>query len=242
MLKTKSIFIGLTASMALLSAPVFAQDDTAIETLNPATKPKKRMVRVVEAVPLWVDAERLVVRDNPYAGEPVGMLQMGQKVKIMEVADNWIRISSNGKPPKWVNSDFMSKTRVTWSNYEFGSSSRKLRNTAFDLDLQRIKIKGNKDIKIYAAHIKSDADGRRIVITHHDFRSGPYYEKRVVHCAGEKASHVRMLGEGYNYRMMEQDDRASAISEPISAKHAIDAETSALNQAIAEFTCEAKNI
>ena len=137
MLKTKSIFIALSTVTALLSAPALAQDNTAVETLKPAETPTKRVVRVVEAIPMWVDAEKLRVRDNPYAGDVVGLLQLGQKVKVMETADNWIRISSDGKPTKWVNGDFMSKSRITWSNYEFGSRARSTFGGSFDVDLKR---------------------------------------------------------------------------------------------------------
>ncbi len=242
MLETKSFILSLATATSLIAGSGFAQDNTDIETLKPVETPKKRVVRVVEAIPMWVDAEKLRVRDNPYAGDVVGMLQLGQKVKIMEVADNWIRISSDGKPPKWVNSDFLSKSRVTWSNYEFSSSSRNPLKTPYDVDLERIKIKDLKNMKIYAAHIKSGPNEGRIIITRHDFRSGPYYEKRIIHCEESGASHVRMLGEGYNYSMMEQDPRNAAISEPVSDEHLIDEDTTSLNASIAEFTCEAKDI
>ncbi len=242
MLNTQSIFVTLTAGLSLLASPALAQESTDIETLNPAEAPKKRVVRVVEAIPMWVDAEKLRVRDNPYAGDVVGMLRLGQKVKVMETADNWIRISSNGKPTRWVNSDFLSKSRVTWSTYEFGSLNRTAQTTPYDVDLKRIKIKDLKDMKVYAAHIKAGPNDGRIVITRHDFRFGPYYEKRIVHCGEDGASHVRMLGEGYNYGMMEGDPRGSEISEPVDTDNAIGDNTTALNRGIAEFTCEAKDI
>jgi len=80
MLKTQSQIIALAAGLGLLASPAFAQDSTNVETLKPAESRKKRVVRVVEAIPMWVDAEKLRVRDNPYAGDVVGMLQLGQKV------------------------------------------------------------------------------------------------------------------------------------------------------------------
>ncbi len=246
MRRTCAIFISLATSACLVAGTAAAQDASSqdtdtIETVQPK---KKRIVRIVEAIPMWVESEQLRIRDNPYAGDVIGMLEMGQKIKIHERADNWIRISANGKPAKWVNSDFLSKSRVTWSNYQFGSQNRTRANAPYDVDLKRIKIKDLKDMKIYAAHIKADSNNGRVVITRHDFRSGPYYEKRIVHCdSAGNASHVRMIGEGYNYQMMERDPRGAAISEPIHSDFAIDAEgTSALNQGIAEFTCEAKNI
>ncbi len=242
MLKTQSIFVTLTAGLSLLATPALAQDNTDIETLKPTETRKKRVVRVVEAIPMWVDAEKLRVRDNPYAGDVVGMLRLGQKVKVMETADNWIRISSKGKPTRWVNSDFLSKNRVTWSTYEFGSLNRPAQNTPYDVDLKRIKIKDLKDMKVYAAHIKAGPKEGRVVITRHDFRFGPYYEKRIVHCGEDVATHVRMLGEGYNYGMMESDPRNTEITEPATQDSAIGENTTALNRGIAEFTCKAKDI
>lgn len=243
MLKTKTSLLTISISVSLLAMPASAQDANDIETLNPAETPQKRVVRVVEAIPMWVDSEKLRIRDNPYAGDVIGMLEMGQKIKVHQRADNWIRISSDGKPAKWVNSEFLSKSRVSWSNYEFGSRSSRSFNAPYDVDLKRIKIKELKDMKIYAAHIKSAPNSGRVVITRHDFRSGPYYEKRIVHCGESGASHVRMLGEGYNYLMMEKDPRGAAIAEAPGPAFAVkEGATSALSQGIAEFTCKAKSL
>lgn len=242
MLRTNLIFMTLTAAASLLATPALAQDDTGIQTLEIDETPNKRVVKIVEAIHMWVDAEKLRVRDNPYAGDVVGMLELGQKVKVMDQTDNWIRISSEGKAPKWVNSDFLSKSRVTWSNYNFGSHSRNALKAPYDVDLKRIKIKDLKNMKVYAAHIKSIPNNGRLIITRHDFRSGPYYEKRVVHCEGQTASHVRMLGEGYNFSMMEQDPRNADFTAAVSVDHAIGEDTTILNAGIAEFTCGAKDI
>lgn len=243
MLRTKikfaALLAALLAAMSAMATPAMAQDAEEIETLQPQAK----RVRIVEAIPMWVDAEKLRIRDNPYAGDVVGMLEMGQKVKIHAQADNWIRISSDDKPSKWVNRDFLSENRVTWSNYEFGSRSRNPLNAPYDVELKRIKIDGIKDMKIYAAHVKAAENDGRIVITRHDFRTGPYYEKRLVHCNSDgEANHVRMLGEGYNYNMVESDPRNAFASQPADEKFEIDSETSALNSGIAEFTCKAKDI
>jgi len=223
-----------------LSTPVMSQDATPIETLD---APKKR-VRIVEPIPMWVEAEKLRIRDNPYAGDVIGMLEMGQKVKIHEQADDWIRISANGKPTKWVNKNFLSTNRVTWSNYGFNTRGRVPIDSNYDVDLKRIKIKEVKDVKVYAAHIKAATNDGRIIITRHDFRNGPYFEKRLVHCGDDgKASHVRMLGEGYNSEMMERDPRGVASQDSANDEYVVDQEnTSILNKAIADFTCEAKNI
>jgi len=231
-----TLIIMATGLMALPSA---AQDAGQIEIVEPI----KKRVRIVEPIPMWVESERLRVRDNPYAGDVVGLLKVGQKIKVYDRTDNWIRISANGKPAKWINSDFLSTSRVTWSNYEFGSIGRSTRGTPSDISKKRIKIKELKDMKVYAAHKKPSPNGGHVIITRHDFRTGPYYEKRLVQCDAENAaSHVRMLGEGYNYLMMEKDPRGEAVSEPVSADDSISESTSPLNRAIAEFTCKVKNI
>ncbi len=239
MLKTYRNTLSILLLSGACAMPAVAQESQDIETLTPKTK----RIRIIEAIPMWVDAEKLRIRDNPYAGDVIGMLEMGQKVKIHAETDNWIRISDDGKPAKWVNRDFLSATQISWSNYEFGSRTRNLGNAPYDVELKRIKIIDLKDMKVYAAHIKPSSNDGRIVITRHEFRSGPYYEKRVVHCdSNGMASHVRMLGEGYNFMMMESDPRNSGATAPVDDKFAIQEETTALNRGIAEFTCEAKDL
>ena len=217
------------------SAPISETADT-IETITP-----KKRIRVIEPVSYWVDANRLRIRDNPFAGDVVGMLEMGQKIKAYENVDGWVRISGQGKDNKWINSRFLSSSQITWSNYGYSSrGSRSLADAPYDITLKRIKIKGVKDVKVYAADIKSIDDHKRIIMTRHEFRSGPYYERRLVQCGEDQiASHVKVLGEGYTFDMMNADPRNAAAQKPMDASSAIDSETtSALNKTIADFTCE----
>ena len=86
MLKTNSIFFTFVTSFGLMATPAFAQTVGDIETLNTAETPKKRVVRVVEAIPMWVDAEKLRIRDNPYAGDVIGMLAAKARVACRPVA------------------------------------------------------------------------------------------------------------------------------------------------------------
>lgn len=239
-LKKLSISLIIPLGFVMPANAQVATPNAEIETLTP----KKRIVRVVEAVPLWVQADRLRVRDNPYAGDVVGMLEMGQKVKVRKAVDNWIRISADGKPEKWVNRDFLSDAQVTWSNYGYTQrGSRSLADAPYDISLKRIKIKGVKDVKIYAADIKAEANGQKSVITRHEFRSGPYYEKRLVQCQDEKASHVKVLGEGYTVMMMDADPRNDDNTSRLGPDSTIDrADLSAVNKAIAAFTCKSKKL
>lgn len=100
------------AILGVLSLPftsLYAQEAAQVDNVIAEQLQKKRFVRVEEAVPLWVDAEKLKVHDNPFVGDVVGLLEMGQKVKVYEKTNNWVRISPNGKPTRWINGDFLSK-------------------------------------------------------------------------------------------------------------------------------------
>jgi len=241
MVRKAAVCLAILGVFSLPFTSLYAQEAAQVDQVVTEQVQRKRVVRVVEAVPLWVDAEKLRVRDNPFAGDVIGLLDMGQKVKAYERADNWVRVSPNGKPTKWVNGDFLSKRQVSWANYDFGFRSRGPRKSPYDANLKRIKIKSVKDMKVYSAQIKQGPNDSRIIITRHDFRSGSYYEKRMVGCESGGATHVRMLGEGYNYKMMESDPRASRLPEPFGEDSRIDDQkTSDLNRGIARFACEAK--
>jgi len=100
-----------------------------------------------------------------------------------------------------------------------------------------------KGVKIYAAQVKTLRPDTKSIITRHDFREGPYYERRLVSCdASGAATHVRLLGEGYNYAMMQKDPRNASASEAPATEHAVSLKTSPANQKIAEFACKTSSL
>ena len=81
-------FLSFIAGLSLvLPMTSYAQDrpiETPIEITNNAPLKKSRIIRNVEPVPYWVDADQLRIRDNPVAGDVIGMLELGQKIKAYE--------------------------------------------------------------------------------------------------------------------------------------------------------------
>ena len=231
------------------SFQALAQDtaaDIVVEAVQiEAPAVARKVKRVTEPVPYWVESEQLRVRDNPYAGDVVGMLKIGQKVKATQVVDDWILVSDEGEPERWVNRNFLSASPVTWANYNFDSrGSRNLGRDRFggdqfDTKVKRIKVKGLKDVRVFAADIKRLSGDKKLVISRLDYRAGPYYEKHLVQCEDDAATHVKILGEGYTVMMMEADPRQQRIGAGMAEADQVDGDAlSDVAKAIAEFTCE----
>lgn len=235
---------GLSSLDATAQVETVENAPTAAEQVELPTA-KKRVVRVVEPVPYWVEADQLRVRDNPYAGDVVGMLKIGEKVKVRKTLDSWVLISASDKPERWVNRNFLSASPVTWANYNFDSrgsrslSRNRFGGDQFDTKIKRIKVKGLKDVRIFAADIKSLYADKKLVISRHDYRAGPYFEKHLVQCSDEDATHIKILGEGYSVLMMEADPRQQRIGVSMAEADTVENEAmSDVDKAIAKFTCK----
>ncbi len=243
---SKYLFGLFTSVSFMVPIETFAQDipiEAPVEITNPTVK-KNRIIRKVEAVPYWVDADQLRIRDNPVAGDVIGMLELGQKIKAYEQFENWIRISKAKSNAKWVNTDYLTNTPITWARYGNNSVRRTQRRAGLgeDVNLTRIKVKGSKSSRIYAASVKKSANGNRVIVTRQNFRSGPYFEKRLVACTDTNATHVQMLGEGYTYMMMENDVRGLTVdinADMPKLEISANAVLSPATIAVANFSCEA---
>jgi len=243
------ISLSILISMALPFTG-FAQDNSVDDLVlaggpDEAEAPKQRIKRVIEPTPYWVEADQLRVRNTPETGDVVGMLGIGQKVYVRKSDEEWMLISADETDARWVNRNYLSASPVTWAAYQFDSrQARNLRQGSFseakyDRQKKKIKIKDLKDVRIYAADITRLAKGQKIIISRHDFRAGVYYEKRMVQCAEDGASHIKMLGEGYTVKMMNADPRLQRIGVPMSETDEIENDSvSKTAKAIAEFTCE----
>ena len=238
---------GCIAAISLVLPYAVAAQDTPIESpveikSNPTLK-KSKIIRKVEPVPYWVDSEQLRIRDNPVAGDVIGMLELGQKIKAYEQFENWVRITKTATNEKWVNTNYLTNTPITWARY--GNTVRRSQRRAGlsdDISLKRVKVKGDKSVRIYAASIKQSANGNRVIVTRQNFRAGPYFEKRLVACEDTSATHVQMLGEGYTYMMMENDVRADSIDVNTATPSLSISETedvSLTTIAVANYSCEA---
>jgi len=241
-----TICLGAACAAQAQSAP----EDISVAAEAIEAKPQSsRIKRVEDPIAYWVDAERLRVRDNPYAGDVVGMLKIGDRVEARQTMGDWFLISAADEPEQWVNRNFLSTSKVTWASYNFESrrarnlNDSRSRDGRYDINKKRIKIKGAKGLRVYAADLKSFANGKKIVVSRHDFREGPYYEKRLVLCDENSASHVKLLGEGYTVMMMEADPRMDRLGKPMTELDDVENETMGdIDKAIADFTCETKKL
>ncbi len=241
----------LSFSFLALTLPAMAQSQPLgqpIEIIDSqaSSKPKRKIVRVVEPVPYWVDVEQLRVRDNPVAGDVIGMLRLGEKIKAYDTFENWVRVSKPDAKEQWVNAKFLTHDQVRWARFDNNVTRRRnlgfTRNTAAnDISLKRIKVPSDKNVKIFAASVKQLTNNNRVIVTRQNFRSGPYFEKRLVSCNGENiATHFQLLGEGYSYIMMEKDIRSENIDlNSIQPRVNLTGENiSDKSAAIADFSCK----
>lgn len=235
-------------SLISLSLPSMAlAQEIPIEApveIKSATFKKSKIIRKVEPVPYWVDSEQLRIRDNPVAGDVIGMLELGQKIRAYEQVENWIRITKTSTNPKWVNINYLTNTPITWARYGNNALRRNQRRASFtdDIAQKRVKVQDDKTASIYAASVKQGANGNRIIVTRKNFRVGPYFEKRLVACAGKTATHIQMLGEGYTYMMMENDVRADSIDVNTATPNVSISKNENISPttiAVANFSCEA---
>ena len=252
-MRNRLVIFSAVLSFSVLASPhtVWAQSQPLgqpVEIVDNSTPPqtKRRIKRVVEAVPYWVDVEQLRIRDNPVAGDVVGMLRLGEKIKAYDTFENWIRVSKPDAKEQWVNAKFLTSDQATWARFDNNGTRRRnlgfTSNTAAnDISLKRIKIPDDKSAKVFAASIKEASNNNRVIVTRQNFRSGPYFEKRLVSCDSESnATHFQLLGEGYNYIMMEKDIRAQNIDINV-AKPRVDIASenvSVKSAAIANFSCK----
>jgi len=240
--------LGYVAAISLMMPMTASAQDALIEqpveiTSNSTLK-KSRIIRKVEPVPYWVDSDQLRIRDNPVAGDVIGMLELGQKIKAYEEFENWVRISKTSVNAKWVNTDYLTNTAITWARYGNNTTRRIQRRAGLgeDVSLKRIKVKEDKSARIYAASVRESANGNRVIVTRQNFRAGPYFEKRFVACSDNTATHVQMLGEGYTYMMMENDVRSDTIDVNQATPTLSISDADALSPvtiAVANYSCEA---
>ena len=231
-----------TGLSTALCAPLAAQDSDAIDRAAQKVKPveTRRFVRITKPEKYWVDADKLSMRNHPVAGDVVGVLELGRKVKAYEGFENWVRISPNNKPEIWVNSDFLTTQEVSYANYSFsGRTERRIKSRhskVFDADLRRIEFEGDSKVNLVAARITELPNQNRIITTKQSFREGPYFEKRLVSCdTSGGATGQQLIAEGHNYVMMERDRRARDAASLTPAK--ITKDTTDIQKTIATFAC-----
>ncbi|MGB0907994.1 MAG: hypothetical protein ACPGVT_10915 [Maricaulaceae bacterium] len=227
----------LALSVAILGSittPTIAQDAQSRE-----------VIRTFEPAPYWVEVDQLRVRDNPVAGDVVGMVKLGDKIQAYDKFENWVLISKPDEKEKWLNVDFLTEDHVNWARYDNNATRRhrgfNRSNIAADVSLDRIRVPEEKSARIYAASVKETNNGNRVVVTRQNFRAGPHFEKRLIACDDEVATRMQLLGEGYNYMMMERDMRGQSVDLDTHTPRSDlrQGEFSPTVMAVAKYACEA---
>lgn len=203
------------------------------DTDTPSVRPLRRK-RVVQPIEYWVDANSLNQRDNPVAGNIVGTLEYGRKVLAYSHYENWVQVSKVETKPKWINSDFLSNSRLSWASYTHNRPTR-----ASDITHIRIKDSENKKKRIFGVRLKMADTGNAIITTKEDTSQGSYFQNRFVSCKGESVIGVRLVGEGHNFLSAQNDYRNQAFNiydaEPIKDEAADSTE-----EAISKFACKTR--
>ncbi|QXG50090.1 SH3 domain-containing protein [Pseudomonas viridiflava] len=109
--KSRSWFIPLLILFAVLwafgkketppaQAPLSqkATPNTLVSASSPAIQPAQ-----TPPVYQFVNTDKLNLRDQP-GGKVISTLQRGDKVQVYEKKDQWVRISADGQPAKWLSS------------------------------------------------------------------------------------------------------------------------------------------
>jgi len=217
---------------------VFAQQNSDLpvlaETTNGQVIRNKRLKRDVQPIPYWVDTTTLRLRDNPVAGKIVGNLDYGQKVMAYSQYENWVRVSKSENKAQWVNSDFLSNTRLSWASY-----NRNVPTRTSDVVAVRIKDPENRKKRIFAVRLKTADTSNAIITTRQNTAQGPLYQNRFVSCDEQRAIGVRIIGEGSNFLGAQNDVRNLSLDiyEPDQIN---DKANDSAENAISKFACKAQ--
>ena len=238
MLKSKLMLSLATLLMTIGSLPASAQNNDDLPVLNETVSEQatrsSRLTRQVQPVPYWVDAASLRLRDNPVSGKIIGNLDYGQKILAYSQYENWVRVSKPEAKDQWVNSDFLSNSRLSWANYNRNTPSR-----TSDVIAVRIKDPDNRKTRIFGVRLKTADTGNVLITTRENTAQGTFYQNRFISCENQQAKGVRIIGEGDNFLSAQNDIRNLRLDiyEPEQIN---DAATSSAESAISAFACKAQ--
>jgi len=188
----------------------------------------------VQPIAYWIESSSLSLRDNPVAGNVVGNLDYGQKVLGYDQYENWVRISEPGTKEKWVNSDFLSNSRLTFTSY-----GRSLSSSKSDINLVRIKDPDNRKNRTFGVRLKKSESGNALITTQKQTEKGTYYQNRFVSCKKDQAVGVRLIGEGSTFLRAQNDVRNLGM-DIFSEEQIDDKANNSAESAISSFACKTK--
>ncbi len=191
--------------------------------------------RKVQPISYWVNASSLKFRDNPVAGTVKGRLEYGQKVMAYSQYENWVRISKPGQDEQWVNSDFLSNSRLSWASYNRTASRR-----SSDVVSVRIIDPSDRKNRMSAVRVKTSELGNTLITTRHESGQGVYFQNRFVSCENNQPIGVRLVGEGTSF-LGAQDDVRNIALDIYSSEKIDDTARNEVESAISEFACKVRD-
>ena len=232
--------MSMTKFSAVMAATFLAMGSSNIASaqsstvFNQSQSTRNIVKEEVQPTAYWVESTTLNLRDNPVAGKVVGNLSYGQKVLAYQQYENWIRVSKLDAKEKWVNSDFLSNTSLTWASY--GRATPTLKS---DFTPVRIKDPENRKNRTFGVRLKKSETGNALITTQQYSERGIYFQNRFVSCKKDKVVGVQLIGEGSNFLRAQNDVRN--LGKDIYDVEQI--ETKANNSAeaaIASFACKSE--
>lgn len=198
------------------------------------TTPRRVVKKEVKPISYWVESSALNVRDNPVAGKVVGSLSYGQEILAYDQYENWIRISTLDTKQKWVNSDFLSNSALSWASYVRPSST-------LNADFIPVRIKDREDRKkrMFGVRLKKSETDNALITTQLHTKTGIFFQNRFVSCDKKKVIGVRLIGEGSTFLRAQNNVRNSDMDIYATEQIEDKAENSTAS-AIASFACKSE--
>lgn len=229
-----ALFIATSCAQTTLAQTIDSQSSAVITPDNQILR-NKRIRRVVQPIAYWVDTNSLKLRDNPVSGKVLGKLEYGQKILAYSQYENWVRVSKTGANPKWVNSDFLSNSRLSWARYDRMNST-----PINDIVSARIKDPENKKKRIFGVRLKTADTGNALLTTREETAEGIFYQNHFVSCEGQRPVGIRLVGEGRNFLSAQGDIRNLAV-DIYDTETINDKVTSSAEMAVSTFACQTES-
>lgn len=196
---------------------------------------KPRIRKEVQPIAYWVETPSLNTRDNPVSGKILGKLEYGEKVLAYSQYENWVRISKSEVNSKWVNSDFLSNSRISWASYNRSSTTR-----SNDVVSVRIKDPENRKKRIFGVRLKTADTGNSLITTREETAEGIFYQNRFVSCDNQSPIGIKLVGEGRNF-LSAQNDIRNLEYDIYAAEQVSDKAANSTESAISRFACKAQS-
>jgi len=233
MFKLKYIMsVGLMAFAIPLSSQAQTVS-TSIKTDSEAAH-QSTFTRENQPIAYWVDENSLNILDNPVAGNRVGKAQFGEKILAYAQYENWIRITKDEDPQEWINSDFLTNSKLTLASF----TQRSYDNTVVDFTKIRIKDPKDRKRRVYGVRMKKSETGNILLTTSENSPQGQFYKNYFISCDKDSAVGLRLIGEGYSFLKAQNDARSIGVN--IYEAEQVDNKISkSMDRAIASFACSA---